>query len=80
MQDGLSRATKRIDSCLNMIGGRLGLDHDDVLFGRFGIPVMVRYLDKLDGSLDAQDPRQVDLLVRAGGHVGALLRLHRILS
>ena len=29
-----------------MIGGRLGLDHNRVLFGRFAIPVMVRYLDQ----------------------------------
>jgi hypothetical protein len=54
IQDGLKRATKRIDTCLNLIGGRLGLDHDQVLFGRFGIPIMVRYLDQRDGSLDAQ--------------------------
>jgi hypothetical protein len=54
VQDGLKRATKRIDACLNLIGGRLGLDHDQVLFGRFGIPVMVRYLDQREGGLDAQ--------------------------
>ena len=52
VQDGLKRATKRIDTCLNLIGGRLGLDHDQVLFGRFGIPVMVRYLDQRDGGID----------------------------
>ena len=54
VQDGLKRATTRSDTCLNMIGGRLGLDHDQVLFGRFGIPVMVRYLDQRDGGLDAK--------------------------
>lgn len=53
VQNGLKRATQRIDACLNLIGGRLGLDHDQVLFGRFGIPVMVRYLDQHDGGLDA---------------------------
>lgn len=47
----LKKATKHIDTCLNLIAGRLGLDHDQVLFGRFGIPVMVRYLDNLNGSL-----------------------------
>ena len=46
VQDGLKRATKHIDTCLNLIGGRLGLDHDRVFFGRFGVPVMVRYLDQ----------------------------------
>ena len=55
VQDGLKRAVNRIDTCLNLIGGRLGLDHDQVLFGRFAIPVMVRYLDKRSGSLDAQE-------------------------
>jgi len=46
VQDGVARAAKHINKCLNMISGRLGLDHDQVLFGRFGIPVMVRYLDR----------------------------------
>lgn len=45
VKDGLQRATKHINSCLNLIASRLGLDHDRVLFGRFAIPVMVRYLD-----------------------------------
>ena len=30
VQDGLKRATKHIDTCLNLIGGRLGLDHEQV--------------------------------------------------
>lgn len=55
VQDGLKRAVNRIDTCLNLIGGRLGLDHDQVLFGRFAIPVMVRYLDMRSGSLDATE-------------------------
>lgn len=45
VQDALTRATKHIDTILNLIGGRLGLDHDQVFFGRFGVPVMARYLD-----------------------------------
>jgi hypothetical protein len=55
VKDGLKRAVKRIETCLNLIGGRLGLDHDQVLFGRFAIPVMVRYLDQRAGTLDAQE-------------------------
>ncbi len=55
VQDGLKRAIKRIDACLNMIAGRLGLDHDQVFFGRFGVPVMVRYLDKRSGPLGEQE-------------------------
>jgi len=52
VQEGLKRAVKRIDTALNLIASRLGLDHDRVLFGRFAIPVMVRFLDQLDGRLD----------------------------
>lgn len=46
IQNALSSAIKQIDVCLNLIGGRLGLDHDRVFFGRFAVPVMVRYLDQ----------------------------------
>jgi hypothetical protein len=55
IQDGLARATKHVDVCLNLISGRLGLDHDQVFFGRFGVPVMVRYLDQHNGSMDAKE-------------------------
>jgi len=55
IQDGLKRATKHIDTCLNLIEGRLGLDHDQVFFGRFGVPVMVRYLDCRNGPMDAKE-------------------------
>lgn len=55
IQDGLKRARKHIDSCLNLIAGRLGLDHDRVFFGRFAVPVMVRYLDRKGGALDAKE-------------------------
>ncbi len=55
IQDGLKRANKHIDASLNLIAGRLGLDHDQVFFGRFGVPVMVRYMDKSKGPLDAQE-------------------------
>jgi hypothetical protein len=52
IQDGLERATKHIDTSLNLIGSRLGLDHDQVFFGRFGVPVMVRYLDRRNGKMN----------------------------
>lgn len=55
VQDGLKRAIKHIDTSLNLIGGRLGLDHDQVFFGRFGVPVMVRYLDQRTGPLDEKE-------------------------
>jgi len=46
IQGALNRAGDHIDTTLNFIGGRLGLDHDRVLFGRYAIPVMVRYLEQ----------------------------------
>lgn len=53
VEQALASATKRIDTVLNQITGRLGLDHDRVLFGRFALPVMVRYLEQTGGHLDA---------------------------
>ena len=55
IQDGLERATKHINTILNMVSGRLGLDHDRVFFGRFAVPVMVRYLDRRAEALGAQE-------------------------
>ena len=45
VQEGLKRAIRHIDASLNLIAGRLGLDHNRVLFGRFAIPIMVQYLE-----------------------------------
>lgn len=53
VEDGLKRSINTINQVLNMISGRLGLDHDQVLFGRFAIPVMVNYLDRKKTQLDA---------------------------
>ena len=55
IRDGLRRATKHIDTSLNLISGRLGLDHDQVFFGRFGVPVMVRYLDRHSGPMGEKE-------------------------
>jgi hypothetical protein len=55
VQDGLERAAKNIDMSLNLISGRLGLDHDQVFFGRFGVPVMVRYLDRRSGPMGEKE-------------------------
>jgi len=51
IQRGLERAEKAIDYTLNLIGGRLGLDHDRVLFSRYALPVMTRYIDQRGGQL-----------------------------
>lgn len=55
VQDGFKRATEHIDTVLNLIAGRLGLDHDRVFFGRFGVPVMVRYLDQHRGPMNEKE-------------------------
>ena len=57
VQEGLKRTLKYVDYLLNIIGGRLGLDHDRVFFGRFGLPVMVRYLDNHGGKIGDQKER-----------------------
>ncbi len=51
VQEGLRRAEKCVDYALNLIAGRLGLDHDRVLFGRYALPVMSRYIDRRGGHL-----------------------------
>ena len=53
--DGLERAAKGIDSSLNLIADRLGLDHDRVLFGRYAIPVMARFFDQQGGFLGGDE-------------------------
>ena len=64
IQDGMARATRQIDQCLNYIGGRLGLDHDRVFFGRFAVPVMARYLDQRQAKpLGPMDERERDKLL-----------------
>lgn len=55
IRDGLKRAAQHIDTCLNLISGKLGLDHDRVLFGRFAIPVVARWLELRNG-----DPGEVE--------------------
>lgn len=46
-QDSLSETSKLIDTILNHIGSRLGLDHDRVLGSRYSIPLMVGYLKRV---------------------------------
>jgi len=56
-QDGLQRAEDLIDDLLNLISGRLGLDHDRVLGSRYSFPLMVRYLDQRGGYLSNHQER-----------------------
>lgn len=52
-QAGVIDAEKRVDSLLNLISSRLGLDHDQVLGSRYSLPLLVRYLDQKGGKLPA---------------------------
>ncbi|CAN5532249.1 DUF262 domain-containing protein [soil metagenome] len=49
-QEGLAITENRIDSLLNLISSRLGLDHDRVLGSRYSFPLLVRYLDQMGGA------------------------------
>jgi hypothetical protein len=60
-QDGLYKAEKAIDTLLNLISGRLGLDHNRVLGGIYAFPVMVRYLVDRGGHL--RDHKERDKLL-----------------
>ena len=55
--DGLKRTEKAIDYLLNTIAGRLGLDHEEVLFGKYALPVLAHYVDKRGGKLDNEVER-----------------------
>ena len=45
-KNGLLEAEKKIDSLLNLISSRLGLDHNRVLGGRGALPVLSKYLSE----------------------------------
>lgn len=51
IERALGTTEKTVDYLLNLIAGRLGLDHDRVLFGRYAFPVMARYLSDRGGRL-----------------------------
>ncbi len=58
---GMKKAEHAIDFVLNLLSTRLGLDHERVLFGRYGIPAMVRVITDKGGFL-ADATEQNDLL------------------
>jgi len=60
-QDGLRATAGHIDTVLNLIGSRLGLDHGRVLGGRYALPLMTRYLEKCGGII--ADPSERDKLL-----------------
>lgn len=56
-QKGLERAGRAIDQLLNLVAGRLGLDHHRVLGGYAAFPLMARYLDERGGKLAGKAER-----------------------
>lgn len=60
-QKGLQQAEKAVDTLLNLIAARLGLDHDRVLGGSAAFPLMSRYLVQRGGHLS--DYRERDKLL-----------------
>jgi hypothetical protein len=54
---GLAQAERLGNYLLNVIGGRLGLDHDRVLGGRYAFPVMTRYLHLRGGKFQHAQER-----------------------
>lgn len=45
--DVLQRSVNHVNTLLDLLDARLGLDHDQVLRGHFGFPILVRLLDDL---------------------------------
>ena len=56
-QRGLEKGERHINTLLNLISTRLGLDHDRVLGSRYSFPLMVRYLDQKGGPISSQEER-----------------------
>ena len=59
VKDALNRTIKHIDTWLNRVSGRLGLDHDRVLFGRYAFPVLARYAEQHPGLMSPEDSDQL---------------------
>jgi hypothetical protein len=53
-KQGVKDAEKYVNFVLNVIAGRLGLDHGDVLGSTYSIPLLARYLGLQGGKLSSQ--------------------------
>lgn len=51
---GMKKAKQAVDFLLNLVSTRLGIDHDRVLIGRYGLPAMVRIVVDKGGSVTDQ--------------------------
>lgn len=54
---GLSQTAAHMDTALNLIASRLGLDHDRVLGGRYALPILTRYLELSGGIVRNSNER-----------------------
>lgn len=61
VHQGLEQSEKSVDTLLNLISARLGLDHDRVLGSRYSFPLLAHYLVRRGGSLS--DFREQDKLL-----------------
>lgn len=50
-KENLQKAEKAVDTLLNLISSRLGLDHDRVLGSRYSFPLLARFLYERNGKL-----------------------------
>jgi len=76
-REALFKAERHIDTLLNLMGVRLGLDHDRVLGSRYSFPLMARYLDQRGGKTHhSSRTRHAPVLVHSHNPVGPLCRLH----
>ena len=60
-REGLVRAERSVDDLLNLLGSRLGLDHDRVLGSRYSFPLLSRYLN--ERGLQHLTPKEQDRLL-----------------
>lgn len=51
IQDGLKKSRKYIGYLLDLVSGRLGLDHDRVLLSHYAFPLMARYVGIQGGHI-----------------------------
>lgn len=49
-EEGLKKAVKHINETLNLIGDRLGLDHNQVLGGRYALPLIAKFFEENGGK------------------------------
>ncbi len=56
-QTALKKTERAINYLLNVISGRLGLDHDRVLGGRYAFPIMTRFLTQQNGRFAGAQER-----------------------